>query len=407
MVFPGGPTPLLGVSSITPLPDVAGDRKGAVTYVVLVPRLAKVAVGAKEPYIMSTILCLAATHLSILRPQELRYHRAALQLLGRSASLFRAELSRRTVNQNIEALVATSILMHYISWSHIEFLEEQKQAQTYQPDGNLITNLSQDPLFQLSSGVRGILSTAFSVLRGTDSVFLSASLYSPKMAIEETILQYGDDPHRFAGYFMDIWDDQRYRCRQSREKEQASEWMSISLPDDLPGAVEKVPRYNIDGAEMNYVYPILQTGGEDSLDNLAFGRNDQWETAIEVVPVSQHTMDPQRTAFERIARRLSLLFSLVSISTSSWPSLSPSLRHLQPDIERCIFTFPVLSGVVFRDLVLQNDPRVLVLLCHFYRAARILLTSPASWWASRRSHVIENLILLDLKSRGLEVYILE
>ncbi|KAK3941419.1 hypothetical protein QBC46DRAFT_102042 [Diplogelasinospora grovesii] len=367
----------------------------------------------QEPYIMCTILCLAATHLSALRPQVPHYSRVALQLLGKSASLFRGKLSNPVTAQNIEALIATSILMHYISWSHVEFLEEQGQFPNDKGHGSLIMHLSQDPLFQLSSGVRGIFSEAFPILWGSDSVFLSASLYSPRTAIEEAILQHGDDPHRFVDHFMAIWDDPRYRPQQPEKQGEAQGQPSAPPRLDISTEGEKVPSYTCAKARPNYVCAAFQTlthGARDKpppqeKDHLGSPHADTADT--EIAPASpQHTADPQRMAFERVAKRLSLLFCLVSMSVSSGHPPSQSLMHLQPDIERCFFTFPVLCSVVFRDLALQHDSRALVMLCHFYRAACILLTSPASWWARQRSRVIESLILRDLTSRGLEMSVL-
>ncbi|KAI1660933.1 hypothetical protein F4813DRAFT_348822, partial [Daldinia decipiens] len=80
--------------------------------------------------------------------------------------------------------------------------------------------------------------------------------------------------------------------------------------------------------------------------------------------------------------------------------------RLQPDIERCFFTFPVLCSVVFRELALQHDSRALVIHHYFYQAARILLTSSTSWWARQKSRIIESLVLQDLTSRELQTCIL-
>ncbi|KAK4234086.1 hypothetical protein C8A03DRAFT_18950 [Achaetomium macrosporum] len=310
----------------------------------------------EEPYLMCTILCLAATHLSTLRPEVPRYPRAALQLLGKSASLFSEKLSSLVNPQNSEAVIAASLLMHYISWSHAEFLDEQGQL-----------DLSRDPLLRLSSGVRGIFSETFPVLRSSSSVFLSASLYSPRPVIIEAILQHGQDPRRFVDHFMAIWDDPKYRSGQ-------------------PDTVQETARLSF-ASPLGCPYP--NTGHAEIATMLP-----------------QHAPDPQRMAFERIAERLSLLFCLIFMSVSGGHSPFDSLMQLQPDIERCFFTFPVLYSSVFRGSALRDDPRALVVLCHFYRAARILLKSATSWWARQRSSIIESMILRDLRSRGLETCVL-
>ncbi|KAI0847531.1 hypothetical protein F5Y00DRAFT_115762 [Daldinia vernicosa] len=366
----------------------------------------------QEPYIMCTILCLAATHISTLRPQVPRYSRVALQLLGKSASLFREKLSNPVTAQNIEALIATSVLMHYISWSHVEFLEEQGQFSNYKGHDDLIMRLSQDPLFQLSSGVRGILSEAYPILCGSDSVFLSASLYSPRAAIEETILQHGDDPHRFVDYFMAIWDDPH--CHPQLPEKRGETQEQLSAPPNLDISTDRgeVTDYTCTMAKLNYTCAAFQTWTHYPYNNRMSQEGRDLGLHIDVAgtelaPASpQPVATPQRMAFERIAKRLSLLFCLASISTSSGHLSSQRLMRLQPDIERCFFTFPVLCSVVFRELALQHDLRALVILHHFYQAARILLTSSTSWWARQRSHITESLILQDLTSRGLQMCIL-
>ncbi|KAI1647874.1 uncharacterized protein F4817DRAFT_94950 [Daldinia loculata] len=366
----------------------------------------------QEPYIMCTILCLAATHISTLRPQVPRYSRVALQLLGKSASLFRGKLSNPVTAQNIEALIATSVIMHYISWSHVEFLEERDQFPNYKGHDNLIMRLSQDPLFQLSSGVRGILSEAYLILWGSDSVFLSASIYSPKAAIEETILQYGDNPYRFVNYFMAIWDDPRYQPQLSEKQGEAQEQSSAPPNLNISADREKVTNYTCTMAKLNYTCAAFQTSTHYPYNDKAPQEEQHLGLHIDVAGTEitsgspQHVATPQRMAFERIAKRLSLLFSLASISTSSGHPPCQRLMRLQPDIERCFFTFPVLCSVVFRELALQHDSRALVILHHFYQAARILLTSSTSWWARQRSRIVESLILQDLTSRGLQTCIL-
>lgn len=307
---------------------------------------------------MCAMLCLAATHLSTLRPQVPRYSDAAAQLLAKSVSLFSEKLSGPMTARNSEPLISVCILMHYISWSRIEFVEKQERLPCHNRDSLLTMHLSNDPLLQLSFGVKGILCEAYRTLAGSGSVFLTTGLYSPVYAIEEAILQQGEDPWRFVSYFIGILDD--------------------PLPvhddrDDPPSRKRQATGHN---TEMTSISP-------------------------------QCTAKTQEAAFEGIAQRLSLLFCLVSMSASASHSASQALMRLQLDTERCFFSFPIHYSGSFRELALQGDPRALVMLCHFYRAARILLTGPRTWWARQRSRVIESLILQDLTLRGLETCILD
>ncbi|KAI0534491.1 hypothetical protein GGR58DRAFT_516093 [Xylaria digitata] len=320
----------------------------------------------QEPYIMCSILCLAATHLSTLRPQACRYSKVAAQLLSKSALSFSEGLSGPVTAQNSEALIATSILMHYISWSHIEFAEKQETTSSASGNSPLSVRLSNDPLLQLSFGVQGILCEAFRILAGSDSVFLATGLYSPIYTLEEAISKTGENPWRFVDHFIRISNDLNHeQSVYSHCDEVCKQW-----PLDCP-----LPHTN--GHDAQTVPP----------------------------PPPQHTHS-QQAAFESVSKRLSLLFCLVSISASGSHSASETLIHLQPDIERCLFSFPVHYSSIFREPVLRGGSGALIMLCHFYRAARILLTSAGTWWAQQRSRVIERLILGDLASRGLDAYVL-
>ncbi len=53
---------------------------------------------------MSTILCLAATHLSVLHPQKSSLRPVCSSTSGKSASLFGEQLSSPITSQNSEAL---------------------------------------------------------------------------------------------------------------------------------------------------------------------------------------------------------------------------------------------------------------------------------------------------------------
>ncbi|KAI0977271.1 hypothetical protein F4678DRAFT_7917 [Xylaria arbuscula] len=320
----------------------------------------------QEPYIMCPILCLAATHLSILRPQSPRYSNIAVQLLGKSAALFSEKLSGPVTPKNSEALIAASILMHYISWGHFGFVQKEETFPYDKNNSPLTVHLKKDPLLQLSFGVQGILHQALHILYGSDSVFLATGLYSPVYAIEEAIRQLGGDPWRFVEHFMNV---------------SSGTHRQPLVHDNRNG-------------------PTLQP-----ISCLCSHANGNNSDTAQMSP--QTSLDRQQVGFEKIAKRLSLLFCLASMSSSTNDPESQILESLQLDIERCLFSFPIHYSQAFRGLALEGDSRALILLCHFYRAARILLNSPRTWWARQRSRIIECLILKDLASRGLDKYVLD
>ncbi|KAI1312930.1 hypothetical protein F5Y03DRAFT_204530 [Xylaria venustula] len=323
----------------------------------------------QEPYIMCPILCLAATHLSILRPQSSRYSNVAIQLLSKSAALFSEKLSGPVTPKNSEALIAASILMHYISWGHFGAVEKQESFPCNENNSPLTGHLSKDPLLQLSYGVQGILHQAFHILHGSDSVFLATGLYTPVYAIEEAIRQLGGDPWRFVDHFMEVPSDLQ---------------RSPLVHDSRSGSTSQKEQ------------PINCLCSHENMPN---------GDTVQVAP--QAFLHRRQVGFEKVAKRLSLLFCLISLSSSTNNLESQILESLQPDIERCLFSFPVHYSQAFRGLALEGDPRALIMLCHFYRAARILLNSPRTWWARQRSRIIECLILKDLSYRGLDKYVLD
>lgn len=354
---------------------------------------------------MCTILCLAATHLSTLRPDVARYSRAALALLGKSASLFGAKLTGPATAHDWEALIAASVLMHYISWSHVEFLDEQGQLPLHHLDDHeddddtdtnsgsrshaaaaaLTAHLAQDPLFRLSAGVRGVFAGAAALL-GPASVFIAASVYSPKAAIEALVARRGLDPRRFVPRFMAVWDDPL--CQPP----------PAATARGNGGGPLRQPQQQHEEAVMLHLEPYVP--------DVAAAAGAPPKGARCVTTLLQQgagAADPQRAVFRYIAERLSLIFNLVCMAAAD----DAPLGEHGAEIDLFFFNFPVLCSMVFRDASLARDPRALIVLCHFYRAARILLTGPASWWARQRSRIIEGLILRELKVRGLESYVLD
>ncbi|KAI1330229.1 hypothetical protein F5Y16DRAFT_363502 [Xylariaceae sp. FL0255] len=315
----------------------------------------------QEHYIMCAILCLSATHLSFIRPQDPRYARVSTQLLGRSVSMFGNKLHEPITSKNSEPFLAVSILIHYLSWSHIDFLNHElpllecsaKKRNTYSQ------YLLFDPLLQLSPGARGVSYESFRVLLGSDSVFLTAAFYSPRHSIEEVITRHGENPWRFVEHFMQIWDDPQYQP------------LEAELHSDLQSHQKRL-----------LICPCATQTVTDS----ALG--DSYQAFL----------DSQRAAFEKLAKRLSLLFCITFMSPL--PDLAAFLRR---DIEHLVFTFPIHYSSTFRDLAFRGDPRLLIMLYHFYRAARTLLTGPTSWWAQKRNELLENTILEDLNERGIRV----
>lgn len=294
---------------------------------------------------MCTILSLAATHLSFLRPATPRYSNAALQLLTKSARLFRHNLTGSITPQNCDALVGTSILLQYLAWSNLDFLEVDSNDET---DSRAL-DMSHDRLFLLSPGVQTLFVEAMPVLLSENSAFVAALVHRPRLRIEEAVQRRGGGAEALVAGFMRLWDDSRYI---------GGVGMVLPAPDDATSIEHHV-----------------------------------------ATPTPHRIRRPPtapREAFEHVVRGVALVLCVARLGDGS-------MLLQRDDVERYFFSFPVLASGPFLNLARGGDGRALVVLYHFYRAARVLLTSDESWWARERSRVLEGLILRELGRRGLGV----
>lgn len=357
---------------------------------------------------MNAILSVAAKHLSILRPLDPRYAEAAMVMLNKSIEAYRENLSTPITSDNCDAMLGTSILINYIAWNDLGFLEGQ----------NILTNpaaggldLSGDQLFLLSSGVRQLFFNSFPVFRDIGSVFTTIARYHPCDHLEEEAERRGTNWREICSQLNEIFDDPRYgeTCTQESTHRPSSpttmdrtsrEWYC----DNVSGWSLAPPHVNRSALGMSafhadYLKHIVETDGNPAL---AIELAEQGITA--------------RVIYRRIAQRLSVLLSLIpcvegqedsvqlqddekSVDGTVPASLSEARMR---DAERYFFAFPmVLCFGPFLPLILEGDSRALVLLYHTYRAARCLLTSERAWWAGERAVVMEKLILHELEARGL------
>ncbi len=346
---------------------------------------------------MCTLLCLAATHLSFLRPSAFQYSRTALQLLTQSVRLLRESLSDPITPQNCDTLIGTSVLMQFLAWSNLDFLSSDGDKNNNEnrdhgpahddPNPNpTVTrglDMSRDQLFLLSPGVRTLFFTAMPVMlsEGSGSAFLSVVVHRPRWRIEEAVRRVegmrdggaagtcGEDPEqedrleRLAARFTSLWDDPRYAAR------------------DVGGG-GLVP-----GGEVE-----LESAGEQQDHHHGSTCHPTW------------SLTDAKEMFGYIARSVALVTLLCSaVAAAGCGEASALLQEgtLQEDLVRYFFTFPVFASGPFLDMARSGDARALVVLLHFYRAARVLLTADSCWWARERSRVMEGLILQELEGRGL------
>ncbi|KAI8683369.1 putative C6 transcription factor [Fusarium keratoplasticum] len=159
-----------------------------------------------EGFIMSAILCVAAMHLTTLCPDSTKYLHASMQLMDKAVRLFRKNLSHPFTRDNCEALMGTALLINYISWFDLGFLDGMKTA-----GSAARLDLAQDQLFFLSPGIFQLWFQAMPIFIDEGSVFTQLTRQHPRLNIEEALVRRGENPARFVEPFMRIWYDPRYQ----------------------------------------------------------------------------------------------------------------------------------------------------------------------------------------------------
>nr|XP_036586643.1 C6 transcription factor [Colletotrichum truncatum]KAF6797200.1 C6 transcription factor [Colletotrichum truncatum] len=154
----------------------------------------------KEEYLMTAMLAISARHLSILRPKEPAYAQAAMVLLSRSCAVFSAALDREDGGEKHNTLFFTAMLIHYLTWCNLEFLEDQRA-----PVGDSRLDLKGDQLFLLSSGVRVFLSGTRA--HGSESIFANMSSISQCSALDTIVETQGMDCDSIIEEFMQLYDE--------------------------------------------------------------------------------------------------------------------------------------------------------------------------------------------------------
>lgn len=110
-----------------------------------------------------------------------------------------------------------------------------------------------------------------------------------------------------------------------------------------------------------------------------------------------------QSSYESIIHRMSPLLCCASLASTSSNSNTITMTSLRDDVEQLFYGFPILCCGPFSSLMTKGDPRTLMVLCHFYRATRILLSPGRCWWAYMRSCTMERLILGELESRHIDM----
>lgn len=337
---------------------------------------------------MSAILCVAALHLVSLRPDDRKYTQASMQLIVKTAQLFRRNLSRAFTKHNCEALMGAALLINYISWSDVGFLIDDDVDFSKSKKG---LRLEQDQLFLMNPGIVRVWFAAVPVFIDEGSVFVQLMTRDPRSSVERVLVEKGENPERFVEPFMGMWDDELFQVRGG------------AVERDIDGPTSYAWRF-LSGLERD----LLPCRGNSAYDGRHNEQNRMVYLKATVTKLTAQSMslhesspDPARESFEYIIRRLSPLMCCVA-SLESNTQTDPIIESCAADIEQLVFGFPILCCGPFAELVTREDSRALVFLFHFYWAVHVLL-GERCWWAVTRSRLMVKAILKELETRGIDM----
>ncbi|KAF4443169.1 hypothetical protein F53441_11478 [Fusarium austroafricanum] len=330
-------------------------------------------------------------HLTTLKPQDSKYTEASLSLMNKTIQLFRSNMSRPLTKENCEALMGTALLVNYISWFDLGFLDDDSTSKL---------DLARDQLFFLTPGIVQLWFQSMPIFIEQGSIFTDLTRHSPRLKIEEALVKRGVDSEHFVKLFMDIWDDPRYQHKTSPGTKSTTEptscaWrlllgLQMELPHCSPVASPEPSMCEIKNGQDKLAH----------LKDIVTGITSRYTSPDHPVTSVVVSLQSDRSVFETAVRRISpLLYCAALKSTSN--TILPDITSLKGDIEQLIFGFPILCCGPLASLINEGDVRALVFLCHLYRAGRVLLPRERCWWAYRRCCVMERLILEVLEARDL------
>lgn len=298
-------------------------------------------------YLMHAALCLAARHLEYSNRDKEGEMTKSRWHLSHTLRLFREALSSPISEANRDVILCTSFMLYFEAWSDIALLPQEHDLED--KDNTTSTSaysVSEDQLFTLGESMRNVCMYAMSDLSQNSIVLKNVMLYRPIWSVYETLSFVG----RFCGvyhvFFEQLWHDQG-------------------------GPVV--------GKDFHDIPPPQNSG---------FGHTLQ---EAQILQWSDHQSADGYAAYTHVTNRLSALLSLLPIDSqdTSEPSVLEICPDLLPDVSRVVYTFPIIFHPRFTDMLYKSDPRILILLYHFFRMVNFLLPKDECWWATRRAKSLE------------------
>lgn len=350
--------------------------------------------------------------MSVLQPQDPQYAEAAIVLLNKSIQSFRENLDTPLTGETCEARLGTSILINYMAWMDLGFLDGQKIVADPEAGG---LDMSRDLLFLLSAGVRQVFFTAIPIFREYDSPFVIVSEYHPCGHLQAEADKRGTNWRGIMKRLLNLFDDPDYQGCPSNVSSSGQQGSSPRHRTASPSTnnvgmdLDTSPGPNLEPqpARSASASPLTSEGPRRCKEERVTYDEHYLHRVIKRTDDSMrdgkmrlYSMT-ERNVWERISQRLAVPLSFIPEDGSEMEPL-PEARYR--DIERYFyFSFPTLCFGPILSLILDNDSRAVVLMYHTYRAANRLLRFEKTWWAAERGPMMEKLTLAELKARGLGV----
>ncbi|CAJ2511944.1 Uu.00g075690.m01.CDS01 [Anthostomella pinea] len=287
--------------------------------------------GFQFEFLMNAVLCVAARHLAFLPPRDPTYPTAAASHLFRALSGFRLALSDDLTSSCLDAFILTSLLLQFDIWCSTDLLSPSAQGVvSYDPQ--------KDQIFTFCSSLKQVF------LRSIPVSSVQASVCMPYI-----------------------------RCSPMGTLAQAAQ-----ISNDTAAAFQELFSYCRPLAPEMLSKPFLYSQSTNEADMHAFSPR---------VPKTHDGLDPIEESYVSVLDCLCLIMAFLPESRPE--SLIEDKSPLLESLAIFIFSFPVMCRGPFTSMIQQSDPHVLLLLYHFYRAARILLPSGRYWWAYNRAILME------------------
>jgi hypothetical protein len=309
-------------------------------------------------YLMHAVLSVSASHLAFLS-KNTHYKIQSQKHLSYALRLFRESLGKGAIDDDSDAILATSALIYYQAWSSPDSLATENP--TKESNEGLLYRASDDQLLGLASGMRHLFSSDKWSPLFKISLFSRTIVHRPIKAIERVTLSLGRNPFELECLLAGFYN----------QPDKISDCHARQLPDQLISAKTQ-PR------ESTY--------------------SDIQPTPIDF-PICAYD------AYMNVAARLSILLSLLpgtgeDSTTPMGQNTSSSALDIQPellyDVSRVVYTFSLMLHPHFLSMLHDNDSRALLLLYYFYRMVQDLLPKQDCWWASDRAEVMQQRLARNL-----------